>query len=99
MSQCNPDWFFVAGLWITSADGEVDRAADLLVEERVAGVLGDVVIRADGALADKPRAGVHVEHADEEILTLGGGGIDDLAVAEGQLHAVAFAAVMNRGGS
>src|SRR5215203_3736927 len=43
-------FILVAGLWVAGAQGEVDGAADLFVEERVARVAGDVVVGADGAL-------------------------------------------------
>src|SRR5688572_25526693 len=52
----------VATFGITGAQGEVHRAPDLLVKEGVAGVLLDVVVRADRVLADVATAGVHVEH-------------------------------------
>ena len=42
MSQCRPDLVVVAGFGVAGAEGEVDGAADLFVEERVAGVAGDV---------------------------------------------------------
>ena len=61
---------------------KVHRAADLFVEERVARVARDAVVRADGALAEEAAAGVHVEHAEEKILALVGAGVDDFAVFE-----------------
>ena len=59
-----------AGLGVGGADGHVDGAADLLVEERVARVALDVVVRAEGELAQEARAGVHVEQRVEEVLAL-----------------------------
>jgi hypothetical protein len=75
----------------------VDGAADFFVEEGVARVLLDLVVRADCAFAQEAAAGVHVEHGEEKILALRGAGVDDFAVLERQSHAVAFAAVMNGG--
>src|SRR5687768_6366794 len=43
----------VAALGVAGAEGEVDRAADLFVEEGVARVAGDAEVGADRALAEE----------------------------------------------
>lgn len=53
-----------AGFGVGGADGRVEGAADLLVEQRVLGILGDRVIASKGQLAKDAGAGVLVEHLD-----------------------------------
>src|SRR5687768_12363924 len=49
----------VSGLGVAGPEGEVDGAADLFVEQRVARVATDLVVGADRALAEETAAGVH----------------------------------------
>src|SRR5204863_3928746 len=64
------------------AEGDVDRAVDLLVEVGVSHVPGDARIAADPEFADAPRAGVGVQGLDEERLLRVGRGVRDDAVRE-----------------
>ena len=59
------------------ADGEVDRAVDLLVEERVLHVARDAGVAADPELAEPARAVVGVEHLEQEVLVRARGRLDD----------------------
>lgn len=58
----------VAGFGVAGADGGMEGAAYFLVEESVFGVFGDGVVGADGDFAEAAGTGVHVEHAEEEVL-------------------------------
>src|SRR5439155_18278590 len=49
------------------ADGAMDRALDLLVEEGVAHVVLDAGVAADAELAEPPRPRVCVQHPEEEL--------------------------------
>src|SRR5438270_2298988 len=66
------------------AEREVDRAADLLVEEDVAREAVDLVVEAERALAEEPRLGVHVEQRLEVVAAPRGVRGDDLAALEAQ---------------
>ena len=81
-----------AGFRIGLAEGEVDAAADLFVEQDVLDELLDAVVGANAELAEPPRAVVHVEHRAQELLVLLGGRLDDLAFPEDEPDAVHFAA-------
>ena len=59
-----------AGLGIAAADGQVDGAADLLVEQDLAGPVDDPVVGADAELAEAAGALIGVEHLDQELLAL-----------------------------
>ena len=87
----------VAGFGISGSEREVDGAADLFVEEGVAGVLRNAVVGADSAFTEESAAGVGVEHREKKILTLAGRGVDDISVAERQLRVGHFVAMMNGG--
>src|SRR5262245_11734303 len=71
-----------ARLGIRAADGEVDGATDLLVEQDLPGAVGDAVVGPDPELAEAARAIVGVEHLDEELLALLGARVDDPAALE-----------------
>ena len=58
---------------------EVDRAADLLVEQDLLREAVDAVVGADPELAEPARALVGVEHLDQELLVALGGRVDDSA--------------------
>ena len=62
------------------------RAADLLVEERVARELGHRVVEAEGELAGPPRALVQSQHLLQEGVPFVGLRPHDLAAAELELH-------------
>ena len=68
MSQCSADSVLAAALRIRAAERQVDGAADLLVEERVAREALDRVVQPEGELAHAPRAVVQGEHLLEEVL-------------------------------
>src|SRR5215217_2578410 len=76
-----------AGFGIRLADGHVDRAADLLVEQDLARAGGDPVVRSDAELAQAACAVVGVEHLDQVALALRRRGVHDLAALEAELHA------------
>src|SRR5215211_4736078 len=65
----------------------MDRSADLLVEQDLAGPGGDPVVGADAELAEPAGALVGVEHLDQELLALLGAGVDDLAALEPEADA------------
>src|SRR5581483_5895999 len=69
------------------ADREVDRALDLLVEQRVPHVVLDAGVAADAELAEPPRALVCVEEAEQELLVRVGARLDDLPALEPEPHA------------
>ena len=50
-----------AAVWVARTDRHVHRAADLFVEQDVAGEASDIHIRAEGELAKEPRARIGVE--------------------------------------
>lgn len=85
-----------AGFGIGGADGGVECAADLFVEEGVFGVFADRVVGADGDLAEGSGAVVLVEHGDEEFFAFGCGGVDDFAATEGEANIFGFAAAVDR---
>src|ERR1700735_2469071 len=68
-----------AGLGIGLAEGHVDRAAELLVEEDLAGAAVDAVVGADAELTEGSGALVSVELRDQELLAAFGAGVDDAA--------------------
>ena len=77
MSQWTAESFFPAGLGIGHADREVDRAADLLVEQDLLGEAVDAVVGADAQLTQPARAIVGVERLEQELLVSLRGGVDD----------------------
>src|SRR5690606_23691042 len=85
-----------AGLGVGLAHGEVDGAADLLVEEDLAGPVGDAEVGADPELAEAAGALVGVEHLDQELLAALGGRVDDLAALEAEADARDLAAGVGR---
>ena len=89
--------FFAARLGIGGADGHVDGAADLLVEEDVAGAAVDPVVRADAELAQAPGALVRVDELDQELLAALGRRVDDLAGLEAEADARDLAPGDHRG--
>src|SRR5918995_5320413 len=64
------------------AESEVDRAADLLVEQDVADEAVDALVDADAELADPPRAVVDGQDLMQKLLARFSGGRDDLASPE-----------------
>jgi hypothetical protein len=75
----------------------VEGAADLLVEQGVAGEVADGVVGPDGDLAHDAGAWVLVEHGEEEVLVLGGAGVDHAASLEDEADALDLAPVVNGG--
>src|SRR4051812_13669101 len=71
-----------AGLGIRAAQREVDRAADLLVEEDRADRAVDAVVGAEAELAQAPRAVVRAQRLAQVGLAALGARLDHLAVAE-----------------
>src|SRR5262249_4254309 len=71
-----------AGLEVTLAEGEVDRTADLLVEEDAPGESIDPRVEPHSEFSQPPRAGVELEHGPQVALALLGAGPDDLPVAQ-----------------
>ena len=65
----------------------MDRAADLLVEERVPGELGHGLVQAERKLPGAAGALVERQHLAQERLTFLGVRADDLAAAELEPHA------------
>ena len=61
-------------------------AADLLVEEDLAGELVDALIGTDGELAQVTRAGVAIQFGIEVFLVFIRGGFHTLAVLEFEAH-------------
>src|SRR5215210_4855309 len=54
------------------AERDVDRAADLLVEEDVPREAVDLVVEPEGQLAENACAGVHLEQRAEKVDAAGG---------------------------
>ena len=79
-----------------AAEREVARAADLLVEERVADGALHHLVRADRELADAARALVGVDARDQLLLAERGRRVDDDAGLEAQAHVAVGAAVLQR---
>jgi len=73
-----------AALFIAATEGEVDRPADLLIEEDIQGSVLDSVIEADAELAEALSAGIAFDDLAEEFLVFLGGCLDDLAFLEFQ---------------
>ncbi len=76
----------------------MDGAADLLVEQDVAGEAGDIEVGAEGELAEVAGAFVGIEVFEQIVLALGGTGIDDFAVFEAEADIDDFAAADRRPG-
>jgi hypothetical protein len=70
-----------AGLGVRPADGGVDGAADLLVEEDHADRAVDAEVRADADLAEEPRPVVRRERALEVVRAALGPVLDDLGTS------------------
>src|SRR5262249_3046471 len=70
----------IASFGVTGAHGHVDGAADLFVEQDVAGEASHVEIGAEGEFAQDAGTLVGVEGLAQVILAFGGAGVDDLAV-------------------
>src|SRR5215211_6536994 len=85
-----------ARLGIALADREVDRAADLLVEQDVARSAVDPVVGADPQLAQPPRAVVGVEQLVQEGLAALGACIGDPATLEAQPNSADLAPADHR---
>src|SRR6202000_1881029 len=71
-------------LGVGPAEREVDRAGDLLVEQRVPGGPVDSGVGADPELPQEPGSRVGGQRRVEIFLALGGDGLHDLPVAERQ---------------
>src|SRR3954449_1022192 len=71
-------------------------AADLLVEQDLAGAGGDPVVGADAELAETPGAVIGVEHLDQELLALLGRRVNHLAALELEVNARDLAARVAR---
>src|SRR5436190_5617902 len=76
-----------AALGIARAHGHVHGAADLLVQQDIAGAPIDPVVGPDAELAETARPGVGVEEADQVLLAALGARIHHLSPLEPQLHA------------
>src|SRR3954453_21203353 len=79
------------------AERDVDRAADLLVEEDVAREAVDLVVEPERALAEEARLGVHVEQRAQIITAARGLRGHDLAALEAQPDVVDGVPVEDRG--
>src|SRR5262245_29723318 len=75
----------------------MDGAADLLVEQDLAGALGDPVVGADTELAEATGTLVRIEHLYQELLPLLGGRVDDPAALEPEANAGDLAARVGGG--
>src|SRR5215211_1360207 len=76
-----------AGLGVGAPDGEVDRPAELLVEENVRARAGDAVVGPDPELTEVAGPGVGVEQAHQVLFTLLRARLDDLTLFESQPRA------------
>src|SRR5215211_3306596 len=65
----------------------MNGAADLLVEQDLAGAGRNPVVGADAELAEAACAVIGVEHLDQELLALLGARVDDLAAFEAEADA------------
>src|SRR5205814_10025220 len=72
------------------------RAADLLVEQALAGSAGAPAVRAEPELAEAASALVRVQHLDQEVLALLGRCVHDLAGLEAEPHTGDLAAPVAR---
>src|SRR5262245_16201199 len=75
----------------------VERAEDLLVEERVAHEPGHALVRSDRELARDARAGIDVQRLDEEILSFVRLRLDHAALLEPQPDVRDLATAIHRG--
>src|SRR4029077_5013833 len=75
-------------LRIRGSEGEVDRPADLLVEQGVAREELHRVVQAECELAHPPGPFVHRYHLAEEVLAARGGRLDHLSALEAKPDAV-----------
>src|SRR5579862_112913 len=71
-----------ASLGVRRSDCEMARAADLLIEQRIACVARNSVVVADRHLAQKPRAWVRIQNRDQIVLTARRSCTYDLAMFE-----------------
>ena len=81
---------------VARAYGEMDRAVDLLVEERVSHVPRDPGIAADPELAEPPRALVRIENREQMVFAVGRARSDDDAAPELEPRAGDVAALVDR---
>ena len=79
------------------AERDVDRAADLLVEEDVAREAVDLVVEPEGELAEHGGAGVHLEQRAEEVGAARGLGRDHAPALEPEPHVGDLAALEDAG--
>src|SRR5438093_7838000 len=75
-----------AELLEAGAEREVHRAADLLVEQDVTREAVDLVVQAEGDLAEDARPRVHVEERLQELVPLARIGADDATTLEAQAN-------------
>src|SRR5205823_2216200 len=68
-----------ATFWIRRPERQVKRAANLLIEKRIARVSGDRVVATEGGLAQDAGTGILIEHANEELFALRCRSIHDAA--------------------
>ena len=85
-----------ARLGIGHPHRQMDRAADLLVQQDLLGEAVDAVVGADPELAQAASPVVRVERLDQELLVALGGGVHDLPVLEAQPHSGHLAARRTR---
>src|SRR3954465_3326847 len=64
----------------------MDGAADLLVEQDLAGAVGDPVVGADPEFTETPCSVVRVAHLDQDLLALLGARVHDLAALESEVN-------------
>ena len=88
--------FVAAGERVARAHGEVDRAVDLLVEERVSHVTGDPRVAADPELAEPPRAFVRIEDREQMVFAVGRARSDDDAATKLEPRAGDVAPLVDR---
>ena len=56
------------GFWVSSTEGNVDRAARLFIHENIFTEVGDVRVDTQGKLADLAGAGIALDNGLEKIL-------------------------------
>src|ERR671911_766127 len=80
-----------AGLGVGVSYGEVDRPAELLVEQNVRARPADAVVGPDAELAEVAGTGVRVEQAHQVLLALLSTSLDDLPLLEAKPRTRDFA--------
>src|SRR5262249_42307779 len=82
-------------LRIGGAQRQMERAPDFFVEQCVANVTPNVIVRADGKLPKDSRPAVLIKHLDQKVLALGCRAVDDFAAAKNESYVVNLPAGMH----